>query len=411
MSFGTRKHALVRLRRDIKHSQREDREEPDVIISELGSATLRHIKARRAKGSDVKVAVTVADENQLREIFDAFDFEKSGNVSLLEFDKALDFIRLSRHFRKLHKELDNLQQTFIDMDIDGDATVDYQEFTIGMTGTANGALDGFSPSDLNKLLAKFKEFAMITKRQRNIDAISLIDYHESDIVAFKYFNRIFELHGQDNDSDSVVASDAGSSSRPVTSQSQSGGGGGGGGGADMPASLDMDAEVPERQAATPLVTRRTTNLANSLMDSLDDVEDERLKQRILDERVLLEESMNLRYEVLKLPPIPSRVPTYTTKMPSMVIMKPSAELKLRYKVRRTPSVSVRSSTRSSLLLSSPSLSSSSASPDDIQHTRFRHRAKHTAVSSLWTGPTHHTAWRHLRLSDCSSLQTERRAVS
>jgi len=298
MSFGTRKHALVRQRRDVKHSQKEEREEPDVIISELGSATLRHIKARRAKGSDVKVAVTVADENQLREIFEAFDFDNCGNVSLLEFDNALDFIRLSRHFRKLHKELDNLQQTFIDMDIDGDATVDYQEFTIGMTGTANGALDGFSPSDLHKLLAKFKEFAMITKRQRNICAIGQTDYDESDMVTYKYFNRIFELHGQGGDGGdlgSVVTGVTGSSSRPGTSQN---GGGGGGGGGDLPALLNVDAEVQERAVATALATRRTTNLANSLMDSLDDVEDERLEQRILDERVLLEESQNLRYVCL-----------------------------------------------------------------------------------------------------------------
>ena len=35
----------------------------------------------------------------------------------------------------------HLERTFIAMD-DGDATVDYQEFTIGMTGSANGALDG-----------------------------------------------------------------------------------------------------------------------------------------------------------------------------------------------------------------------------------------------------------------------------
>ena len=134
MSFGIRKHALVRQRREIKHSQRPEREEPDVIISGLGSATLRHIKSRRAKGSEVKVAVTVADEKQLREIFDAFDFDRSGNVSLIEFGNALDYIRESRHFRKLHKELDKLQKTFIEMDTDGDATVDYQEFTIGMTG-------------------------------------------------------------------------------------------------------------------------------------------------------------------------------------------------------------------------------------------------------------------------------------
>ena len=59
------------------------------------------------------------------------------------------------------------------MDADGDATVDYQEFTIGvMTGSATGALDGLTPSDLNKLLAKFVEYAMIKKRERAIHSIT-----------------------------------------------------------------------------------------------------------------------------------------------------------------------------------------------------------------------------------------------
>ena len=304
MSFGTRKHALVRQRREIKHSQRPEREEPDVIISELGSATLRHIKSRRAKGSEVKVAVTVADEEQLREIFDAFDFDKSGNVSLLEFDKALAYIRESRHFRKLHKELDNLHQTFIEMDVDGDATVDYQEFTIGMTGTANGALDGFSPTDLNKLLAKFVEFALITKRQRNIDAISESDYHGSDMERYEYFNRIFELHAQsglEHTGASVVSDDSMGKNRAMT-----------------PAQVR---------------SRKTQNLANSLLEDMDE-EEESLKHRLLEEKAAIAESQNLRFEVLKLPKIRRSVPEIKTVLPSMTIMPTSTELKLKYKASR-----------------------------------------------------------------------------
>ncbi len=200
------------------------------------------------------------------------------------------------------------------MDVDGDATVDYQEFTIGMTGTANGALDGFSPTDLTKLLAKFVEFAMITKRQRNIDSINSTDYHASDLVRYDYFNRIFELHAQasaEGGADGGSVMTGGSTvSRPGTSMTE----------ADEPA-INVN-------------TKKTRALAADLMDELADKESDDLRQRLAEEKALLQESQNLRFEVLKLPKIKRSVPQIKTVMPSMVGMSTSKELKLKYRASR-----------------------------------------------------------------------------
>jgi len=320
MSFGQRKQATVRQRKIIKHSQRPEREEPDVIVSTLNSATLRHIKARRAKGSDIKVAVTTGDELQLREIFEAFDFDKCGNVSLLDFEKALEYIRGSKHFKKLHKELDNLHTSFIEMDVDGDATVDYQEFTIGMTGTANGALDGFSPSDLKKLLTKFVEFAMITKRQRNIDHVNSMNRDESDVKRYELFLNCFDLHGSGhNDTENVLSVEAGGEVQP------------------RPTSSGAPGQGPLIKPPSPGSPSQAM-YQGSILDQMEDVanaiDDEDLRQRVAQERAALDESENARFEILRLPKIKKAVREMKTVVPKMFQMKESRKLHLKYQASR-----------------------------------------------------------------------------
>jgi len=314
-NFGRIRQINVRQKRDIKHSQRPEREEPDVILSALGSQTLRWIKTHRSKGSTVKVAVTIADEKQLREIFDAFDFDKSGNVSLLEFSNALAYIRENRHFRKLSKALDHLEQTFIDMDADGDATVDYQEFTIGMTGSANGALDGLEQSDLHKLLAKFIEYARVHKRDRALEQMNKLDPGESDITRYELFQRIFTLHGGGDEDD-----------RPKTT-------------------TEVMNETAEEDKP---VSRPGTTMANQskidefqLVKDVDDFEDELLRKRVIEERVALLESQNQRFEVLNLPPVKSYVKKSVTITPQLSMMSKTREANIKFRATKDAYDSVR----------------------------------------------------------------------
>ena len=114
----------------------------DVIVSSLGSATINWIKKRRGANSHAKVAMTFHNEKQLRQIFNGFDFTQDGNVDLIEFHRAVQYCKEDNSFKRLlappvgDGSLDNLITAFIAMDTDGDGTVDFHEFCIGMTGTA-----------------------------------------------------------------------------------------------------------------------------------------------------------------------------------------------------------------------------------------------------------------------------------
>ena len=114
----------------------------DVIISSLGSRTVNWIKKRRSANSHAKVAMTYHSEKQLRRIFNGFDFTQDGNADLIEFHRAVQYCKGDRSFKRMlappigDGKLDNLIAAFIAMDTDGDGTVDFHEFCIGMTGTS-----------------------------------------------------------------------------------------------------------------------------------------------------------------------------------------------------------------------------------------------------------------------------------
>lgn len=103
------------------------KQEHDVIISGLGAETLRYIKKRRPKTTAAKVAMTFHEERQLREIFNGFDYNQSGEVLLDDFHMALEYLRSSSHFTRLGGVLDKLEESFVAMDTDGGGEVDFNE--------------------------------------------------------------------------------------------------------------------------------------------------------------------------------------------------------------------------------------------------------------------------------------------
>jgi hypothetical protein len=151
------------------------------------------MKKRRGADSHAKVAMTFHSEKQLRRIFNGFDFDRSGSVSLTEFHHAVEFCRNNRSFKRLGERLDFLEQTFVAMDTDGDATVDFHEFCIGMTGKAKGPFDGMSDSDINRLIEMFLIYAERARRQTVIQAIdsNAVDESKSDCETLKFFGSLF----------------------------------------------------------------------------------------------------------------------------------------------------------------------------------------------------------------------------
>ena len=127
--------------------EEREKEESEVIISGLGTETIRWINNRRPKVTAAKVALTFHHEKLLRELFNHFDYNDSGVVSLEELSQGLNYVEKSPHFHSMLYILRNLRKSFLAMDIDGGGEVDFNEFCIGMS-TGRGPLDDLSKTGM-----------------------------------------------------------------------------------------------------------------------------------------------------------------------------------------------------------------------------------------------------------------------
>ena len=91
----------------------------------------------------------------------------------------------------MRDKLDNLIATFIAMDTDGDGTVDFHEFCIGMTGKAKGPFDGMSDYDINRLIDMFLDYANKMKRLHTIECIERPSLDGTDYSKIHYFKHLF----------------------------------------------------------------------------------------------------------------------------------------------------------------------------------------------------------------------------
>lgn len=91
----------------------------------------------------------------------------------------------------MRDKLDNLIETFIAMDTDGDGTVDFHEFCTGMTGKSKGPFDGMSDYDINRLIDMFLDYANKMQRLRNIEIIEGPSLDGTDYSKVQYFKHLF----------------------------------------------------------------------------------------------------------------------------------------------------------------------------------------------------------------------------
>ena len=77
------------------------------------------------------------------------------------------------------------------MDTDGDATVDFHEFCIGMTGRAKGPFDGLSDWDVNRLIEMFLLYAEMSKRSKTIHSIESVHADADDFDSVQYFKSLY----------------------------------------------------------------------------------------------------------------------------------------------------------------------------------------------------------------------------
>ena len=143
----------------------------DALLSTLPTTTLKHLKARRKVNSFEKVPLTYYRERQLRSIFQGLDFDGMGDIHLELVKEAADYAEEKLKPKRGEPVFTNVRGMFEAMDEDGDGTVDFHEFTIAMTGSSSSTMDKATEHDVERLTARFLEFANIKKRERAIEEI------------------------------------------------------------------------------------------------------------------------------------------------------------------------------------------------------------------------------------------------
>mmetsp|Transcript_6833 Transcript_6833/g.7452 ORF Transcript_6833/g.7452 Transcript_6833/m.7452 type:complete len:563 (+) Transcript_6833:91-1779(+) len=137
----------------------------DSLVCDLPSTTLRWMKKRRKADSDQKVVLSFQRERQLREMFESLDYTNQGEIDLSALTDAVAYVQEKTKHMKGMKEFHNLQEVFAAMDDNGDGTIDFQEFTNGMTGTTRSAFDKASEYDIERVFRYFVEFGELRQRQ------------------------------------------------------------------------------------------------------------------------------------------------------------------------------------------------------------------------------------------------------
>jgi hypothetical protein len=187
--------------------------------------------------SDAKhrVAITHYREGQLREIFDGLDFDSQGVIDLEELKSAVQYAE-DQLKGKRGPSFKDVGKMFEAMDEDGNGEVDYHEFMCAMTGSSKSLIDIASESDIEKLRAKFKEYAIKKKREHfhkvigeerpvtsmtTVSAASPTQTHASaaanangnttstapvsDIEKCKYFTALFNIYGDPASANNFLA--------------------------------------------------------------------------------------------------------------------------------------------------------------------------------------------------------------
>jgi len=162
----------------------EEGEEP-MKMSFLDPNTIAWMNKRRpgAASGRSKALITPSRALQLRTIFRGLDFDGSGEISLEEMQEALRYVGETDP----SMDVDKIMRFFVDMDTDGNGSIDYDEFLAGMsadTGTV-------SAEQSAKMQEAFFNFANNHQRQQLIDQINNTQMEDCD--RYQGFMKLFEF--------------------------------------------------------------------------------------------------------------------------------------------------------------------------------------------------------------------------
>eukprot|EP01031_Cornospumella_fuschlensis_P035469 gene35469-42994_t len=146
-------------------------------ISSLNSNTLKWMNKRRPKNTNaIPGHVLPSIALQLKEMFDNFDFDHSGEIDIQELKNAVKFVAEScpdvRGKSQSAADTKAITDFFTQMDANHNGVVDFVEFLAAVTtkNSENEALEVAKAS--RRLQAEFLQFATKLRRQRILNNLS-----------------------------------------------------------------------------------------------------------------------------------------------------------------------------------------------------------------------------------------------
>eukprot|EP01039_Chlorochromonas_danica_P004899 gene4899-5372_t len=166
-------------------------------VSSLDSSTTRWMNKRRPKSSaalprHIMPAIAV----QLKQLFDNFDMDHSGEIDLIELKRAVKFVAdacpEAGGKRYSAKDAQAITNFFTSMDANNNGVVDFVEFLAAITTahSENGAEEMTNAT--RRLQAAFIEFATLLRRKRLTN--NVFSEHRSSLEKVESLKELYSIN-------------------------------------------------------------------------------------------------------------------------------------------------------------------------------------------------------------------------
>jgi len=144
------------------------------------------IQRRKAKGTVIKVPMTKARRQFLRQIFESFDTDGGGDIDFYEFKNAVQFVAPD-----LPRE--QIMKLFKELDVDDGGTIDFDEFCSGMSNKdAEEVANNKTGHKGHHKMQNMKEVALNHQRETQLANISARNVKAKS--ALGSFRALFKTH-------------------------------------------------------------------------------------------------------------------------------------------------------------------------------------------------------------------------
>lgn len=159
-------------------------------VSYLSGDSVRWMNKRQPNSKHpTRTRVQPSRALELREVFRGLDYDNSGSIDIEELQEAVMYVTTAHveGEEPLFKDPEKLMDFFKAMDVNGDGTVDFNEFLVALTSQANNG-----NGDAERLHQAFFDFANQHRRQRILDYVK-DNKSGSDLEKYRELRKLFTI--------------------------------------------------------------------------------------------------------------------------------------------------------------------------------------------------------------------------